>query len=153
MDNTIRIKQPTKQGYIEVVNGGLIDINYPSSTTRRGRTQGGGTISPTITTDNVPCQIRQEGDNEMKTYRIRKLTPKECFRLMGYRDSDYEKASSVVSSTQAYKQAGNAIAENCLVAIFGQMFEGKEDVYKSISRNPDGSRKENYFDDGKADAN
>lgn len=48
---------------------------------------------------------------------------------------------------------GNAIAENCLVAIFGQMFEGKEDVYKNISRNPDGSRKENYFDDGKADAN
>jgi DNA (cytosine-5)-methyltransferase 1 len=41
--------------------------------------------------------------------RIRKLTPKECFRLMGFEDSDFEKAEAVNSNTQLYKQAGNSI--------------------------------------------
>ena len=65
-------------------------------------------------------------------YKIRKLTPRECWRLMDYADSDFNKASQVNSNTQLYKQAGNGIARNCLVAIFGQMFEGKENVYKNV---------------------
>ena len=54
-------------------------------------------------------------------YRIRKLTPKECWRLMGYTDEDYEKAAAVNSNTQLYKQAGNAIVKQVLMAIFKQM--------------------------------
>lgn len=46
--------------------------------------------------------------------------------------SDYEKAAKVNSSTQLYKQAGNSIVKNVLVAIMGQLFEGKEDVYKIV---------------------
>ena len=49
--------------------------------------------------------------------RIRKLTPKECWRLMGFDDEDYEKASKVNSNTQLYKQAGNSIVVNVLEAI------------------------------------
>lgn len=45
----------------------------------------------------------------MESLRIRKLTPKECFRLMGFADSDFEKAEAVNSNTQLYKQAGNSI--------------------------------------------
>ena len=41
--------------------------------------------------------------------RIRKLTPKECFRLMGFEDADFEKAEALNSNTQLYKQAGNSI--------------------------------------------
>lgn len=41
--------------------------------------------------------------------KIRKLTPKECFRLMGFDDADFEKAEAVVSNAQLYKQAGNSI--------------------------------------------
>ena len=63
-------------------------------------------------------------------YRIRKLTPKECWRLMDFSDSDFEKAQEVNSNTQLYKQAGNSIVKNCLVAILGQLFDGKEDIYK-----------------------
>lgn len=66
----------------------------------------------------------------MIEYKIRKLTPKECWRLMDFTDEDYEKAEQVNSQTQLYRQAGNSIVVNVLVAIFGQMFEGKEDVYK-----------------------
>jgi DNA (cytosine-5)-methyltransferase 1 len=53
---------------------------------------------------------------------IRKLTPKECWRLMGFEDEDYERASKVNSNTQLYKQAGNSIVVNCLAAIFKEMF-------------------------------
>lgn len=62
--------------------------------------------------------------------RIRKLTPKEYWRLMDFDDGDYDKASQVVSENQLYKQAGNSIVVNVLTAIFGQLFDGKEDVYK-----------------------
>lgn len=62
--------------------------------------------------------------------RIRKLTPREYWRLMDFDDEDYDKASQVVSESQLYKQAGNSIVVNVLTAIFGQMFEGKEDIYK-----------------------
>lgn len=65
-------------------------------------------------------------------YRIRKLTPLECWRLMGFSDDDFHKAEEVNSNTQLYKQAGNSIVENVLVAIFGQMLPGKETVYKEL---------------------
>ena len=53
-------------------------------------------------------------------YQIRKLTPKECFRLMGVRDEDYDKLT--VSNSQRYKQAGNSIVVDVLMAIFENMF-------------------------------
>ena len=56
-----------------------------------------------------------------KQIRIRKLTPKECYRLMGFSDEDYEKAKSVVSDSQLYKQAGNSIVVDVLEAIFREM--------------------------------
>lgn len=54
--------------------------------------------------------------------RIRKLTPKECWRLMGFSDEDFDKASKVNSNSQLYKQAGNSIVVNVLEAIFNKMF-------------------------------
>lgn len=57
----------------------------------------------------------------MKKLRIRKLTPKECFRLMGFDDEDFEKASKVNSNAQLYKQAGNSIVVNVLEEIFRQL--------------------------------
>ena len=62
-----------------------------------------------------------------KKYRIRKLTEKECYRLMGYKDDDFNKAAKVNSATQLYKQAGNAIVKQVLMAIFLQMgIKGKK---------------------------
>ena len=58
-------------------------------------------------------------------YRIRKLTPRECFRLMGVRDEDIDKIQAAgLSKTQQYKMAGNSIVVNCLAAIFRQLFIG-----------------------------
>lgn len=58
---------------------------------------------------------------EAKKYRIRKLTPRECWRLMAFSDEDFDKAEKVVSNTQLYKQAGNSICVCVLMAIFSQM--------------------------------
>ena len=55
-------------------------------------------------------------------YRIRKLTPKECWRLMGFTDEEFEKAQAVNSNTQLYKQAGNSIVVDVLVAILKEVF-------------------------------
>ena len=85
-------------------------------------------ISPTITTRPegkktaiLPCVGNTQPTIETQ-YRIRKLTPRECWRLMGYTDEDFDKAKGAgVSNSQQYKQAGNAIVKQVLMAIFSQM--------------------------------
>lgn len=54
-------------------------------------------------------------------YRIRKLTPKECFRLQGVKDEDYEKVAKNQSNSSLYHLAGDSIVVNVLMAIFGKM--------------------------------
>lgn len=53
--------------------------------------------------------------------RIRKLTPRECWRLMGFDDEDFDKAKQVNSDSQLYKQAGNSIVVNVLEEIFKEL--------------------------------
>lgn len=115
-NNCISVKQATKEGSIKCKVGGCYDASYPESKTRRGRVQEGGDVTPTITAQGG------ENINYVETqYRIRKLTPRETWRLMGYTDEDFEKAAAVNSNTQLYKQAGNAIVKQVLMAIFSQM--------------------------------
>ena len=57
-------------------------------------------------------------------YRIRKLTPRECFRLMGFSDSDFDKIKGI-SNTQLYKMAGNSIVVNVLEGIFRELFKAQ----------------------------
>lgn len=56
-------------------------------------------------------------------YRIRKLTPKECWRLMGFKDEQFEKAEKVCSNTQLYKQAGNSIVVDVMENIFKELIK------------------------------
>lgn len=115
----LRLKQETKQGYIEVKPGSLFDGSFPESMTRRGRVQDGGQTSPTLTAGGEPPYYYESSVG----YKIRKLTPKECFRLMGVLDSDIEKIEeSGVSVSQQYKMAGNSIVVDVMVQIFRKMF-------------------------------
>ena len=59
--------------------------------------------------------------NEEYEYALRKLTERECWRLMNFKDSDFEKAADVNSRTQLYKQAGNSIVVSVLMATFSQL--------------------------------
>ena len=57
----------------------------------------------------------------MNNLRIRKLTPKECFRLMGVKDEDFEKVKKNQSDSSLYHLAGDSIVVNVLMAIFGEL--------------------------------
>lgn len=89
-------------------------MGFPTSTTKRGRVQSDGKICPTIMTECELCKVEDE-------YRIRRLTPRECFRLMGFTDEDFDKASKVTSETNLYKQAGNSIVVQVLEEVFKQL--------------------------------
>lgn len=84
--NKVAVKQATKQGYIECEIGGVADLSYPSSKLRRGRVQENGNVSLIITTQTGVCKIES-------SIRVRKLTPRETFRLMGFSDNDFDAAA------------------------------------------------------------
>ncbi len=102
----IMIKNATKKGYEIARKGDGVDIAYPNSDTRCGRVQ--KQLSNTVKTQSNLGVVLE---NESICY-IRKLTPKECWRLQGFTDEQYEKAASVNSKSQLYKQAGNAVTVN-----------------------------------------
>lgn len=111
----IAIKEATKQGYAEAEPGDSVNLKQPHSKTRRGRVGKG--IVQTLTTSCDHGIIEP-------TFRIRRLTPLECWRLMGFTDEDFKKAQQVNSNSQLYKQAGNSIVKQVLMAIFKKMMEG-----------------------------
>lgn len=110
---TVKVNNATGKGFIEVEIGGVLNLAFPDSKTRRGRVIDGGKISPTLDTG---CDIGQIMDST-KGIKIRKLTPKECFRLQGWADDYFEKAEQVNSDAQLYKQAGNGVTVNVIQAI------------------------------------
>lgn len=65
------------------------------------------------------------GDLKVMDYRIRKLTPRECWRLMGVKDEQFDKLHDI-SNSQLYKMAGNSIVVDVLMGIFKNMFEPTE---------------------------
>ena len=67
------------------------------------------------------CIVGQISSNGSKQYRIRKLTPRECGRLMGVSDEDIDKMAAVNSNSQLYKQFGNSIVVDVMVAIFKKL--------------------------------
>ena len=105
----------TKSSWQE--NNFIVNIN-PSGKGMNGNVYNTD-LSPTLTTNKGEgIKILQNND-----YRIRKLTPLECWRLMGFRDMDYYAAKSVgISDAQLYKQAGNSIVVTVLEAIFRNLF-------------------------------
>lgn len=95
----------------------------------RGRVIENGEVCPTLTTENIPSVLEDwiwEIDGQKYLIRIRKLTPRECWRLMNFSDEDFEKAQAVNSNTQLYKQAGNSIVKNVLCEVFRQLIESGE---------------------------
>lgn len=140
------IPEATAKGYAIANDGDYVDLAYPDSKTRRGRVgkqcaqtllcndNNGVVVSGTYTNDSKKFH-REPLKNLSRTlkannhdagviengYRIRKLTPLECWRLMGFTDEDFYKAQAVNSNSQLYKQAGNSIVKQVLMAIFAQM--------------------------------
>ena len=113
----LAIRTANKQGYDMATDGDGVDLSYPQSNTRRGRVGHG--VSKTL--------MASDSMGTVDNYRIRKLTPKECWRLMGFDDSDFEKAEKVCSNSQLYKQAGNSIVVNVLEAILRRLLNANKE--------------------------
>lgn len=107
---SIAIPEATIQGYALAEDGDGVYINRPHQ--KRGVVQKG--MIQTIKTSSQDIGV-------IDNLRIRKLTPLECWRLMGISDEDFEKASKVCSNSQLYKQAGNAIVVDVLYHIFKKL--------------------------------
>ena len=132
----IEVKEATKQGYAEC-RVGIDSVNFsmPNSKTRRGRV--GQEIANTLDTScnqGIFVQVSEELVVYAVWYEkyqcyiaIRKLTPKECFRLQGWTDDYFERAEFVNSDSQLYKQAGNGVTVNVIRAIAEKL--GERDGY------------------------
>lgn len=129
----LKIKSATSKGYEEASEGNSINFSVPNSETRRGRV--GKQVAQTLDTvcnqgvmvgdyrtdegfrwrkdNNSPTVVTSDTVLIKKEYKIRRLTPRECFRLMDFSDT----FTWPVSDSQAYKQAGNSIVVNVLYKI------------------------------------
>ena len=104
----VAIREATKQGYAEATVGDYVNLEFPNSKTRRGRV--GKQVANTLLTSDNQGVVAE-------TLKIRKLTPRECWRLQGFPDWAFDKAQEVNSKTQLYKQAGNSVTVNVIKAI------------------------------------
>ena len=104
----ILIKEATKQGFAKAEIGDSVNLSHPNSKTRRGRV--GKQIANTLLTGESQGVVEPD-------FRIRKLTPRECWRLQGFPDWAFDKAQEVNSNSQLYKQAGNSVTVNVIEVI------------------------------------
>lgn len=114
----LKVKVANKKGYEEAKPGDYVNITYPGSKTKRGRVGNG--VAHTLTCGDGNAVITEN-------VRIRKLTPRECLRLMGWKDEQIDKiVAAKISGTQQYRQAGNGIVVQVLEAIFKALFLAEE---------------------------
>ena len=107
-NNVLKIAEVTSQGYAKAQVGDSVNLSHPNSKTRRGRV--GKQIANTLLTGESQGVVEPD-------FRIRKLTPRECWRLQGFPDWAFDKAQEVNSNSQLYKQAGNSVTVNVIAAI------------------------------------
>lgn len=140
------IKEATRKGYKLAYPGDSIDISYATMNTRRGRVGRGiahtlttgstqGTLAPCFIDMNENPEVtriarcltakqnggirrhRREASGVLSGGRIRRLTPRECLRLQGWRDEQIDKVLAIQSDNQAYRQAGNGVTVTVVEAI------------------------------------
>ena len=105
-------------------DGKQLSRNYPQGS----RVYSSDGIASTLTAQGVGGAggfsglYTVEDESPKIKWRVRKLTEKECWRLMGFTDQDHDRAAKYTSASARYKQAGNSIVTSCLVAIFYSLF-------------------------------
>lgn len=116
-------KQPVQ---IKVDNIGNIN---PSGKGMNGNVFDENGLAPTVTTNKGEGNKIAIRENSI---RIRKLTPKECFRLMGFSDENFEAAEKMVSNSQLYKQAGNSIVVDVLYYILVELYKAMPYLFEDL---------------------
>ncbi|MBS0737576.1 DNA cytosine methyltransferase [Streptococcus suis] len=119
LEPKIAVREATAKGYSEATVGDSVNLSHPNSSTRRGRV--GKQVANTLLTGEEQGVITPN-------FRIRKLTPCECWRLQGFPDWAFDKAQAVNSNSQLYKQAGNSVTVNVIEAIARRLEETDEEA-------------------------
>ena len=125
----IKVKEAVKKGYTEATKGDSINFAFPNSKLRRGRV--GKQVAQTLDTScnqaavveiAEDCKAWAIWSDKYNCYlAIRKLTPRECFRLQGWEDEYFERAEQFNSNSQLYKQAGNGVTVTVIQHIAERM--------------------------------
>lgn len=125
----VKVKEATLQGYAIAYEGDSINLAVPGSKARRGRV--GERIANTLDTgcnQGILARVSDEltvhaiWSEKYQCYlAVRRLTPKECFRLQGWTDGYFERAKFVNSDSQLYKQAGNGVTVHVIYEIAKKM--------------------------------
>ena len=123
-------------------------IDYTYSNSRLNEIESGNIKTKNSNDNSIFCKLTTNSENfgvcvneDEKNYRIRKLTPKECFRLMAVRDDNFERIAKNQSNASLYHLAGDSIVVSVLVAILGKFVKGfdfnkyVESFYKQIKEN------------------
>ena len=116
-EKKLKIREATAKGYAEARVGDSVNIANINSKTKRGRV--GNQIANTLLASEQQGVVGSD-------YRIRRLTPRECWRLQGFPDSAFDKAQAVTSNSQLYKQAGNSVTVNVIAEIAKHFEENEE---------------------------
>lgn len=121
----VRIKEATELGYDTATEGDSINTAFADSTSPRGRVGHGiaQTLDTCATQGTIATRWNEKHQCEVA---IRKLTPKECFRLQGWTDDYFDRAEFVNSDSQLYKQAGNGVTVTVIQAI-GEKLHGEDE--------------------------
>lgn len=112
--------------YVEIDKHAVKSYNAVHGTDFEPRKDGMTNTITSVQKDNYVLIKTANSQGVLDGCRIRKLTPKECWRLMGFDDADFEKAEKVNSNTQLYKQAGNSIVVNVLEGILSNLVGGEK---------------------------
>ena len=124
-EHALPVKNATNEGYAKAKCGDSINLAFPESKTRRGRVGHG--IAQTLDT---ACN---QGTPMVGCGRIRKLTPRECWRLQGFSDEMFNKAAAVNSDRQLYKQAGNSVTIPVVAAVGQRIVTIQNELNKEVS--------------------
>ena len=118
------IKEATKKGFKEAHEGDSVDLGFAGSNTRRGRVF--ENVAHTVDTANTHGIVMRGG-------RIRRLMPRECFRLQGFSENQIDQILAINSDAQAYKQAGNGVTVTVIEAIGRKIREADAMLHRSGS--------------------
>ena len=108
-ERALKIKEATRQGFKEAHCGDCVNFTFPDSKTRRGRV-GEGEVNTLDTACNQGAVFAGCG-------RIRRLTPRETWRLQAFTDEMFDRAAAVNSDNQLYRQAGNGVTITVVYAV------------------------------------
>ncbi|WP_105116352.1 DNA (cytosine-5-)-methyltransferase [Streptococcus suis] len=148
-NNVLKIREAVCSGYVEATVGDSVNLAFPNSTTSRGRVGKGmantvltggaqGVVVYDFYNRNTKDEVGtltasgHQGNTKAGTFgildgiRIRKLTPRECWRLQGFPDWAFDRAQEVNSNSQLYKQAGNSVTVNVIEAMARRLEETDE---------------------------